>query len=168
MKKYKIIIWIFVLYICQNIIIPMFSRSGLVPDLVMGFAVSYASLDIAYKKISPVVIISAVVAAVGCGRVFPIAVIFVGFAAVAVYLSKNYLRFIPQFLRTLAVTSVFAFVMCVAENFAFGTAVTLEFVKNTAVWYTFLTAFGVCVIYPFVKRATAKNTDNSLLITERN
>ena len=115
MKKLKLVLWIFVLYIIQNIFYPIISVTGIIPDLLLGFVVSYSALEHRFNKLSPVIIICAMLAGTGTGRVFPITVALTGFAGVASYIACGYMKFIPQIIRTQSVTLFFAFLMCVAE-----------------------------------------------------
>lgn len=169
MKNLKLVLWIFVLYIIQNIFYPIISVTGIIPDLLLGFIVSYSALEHRFTKLSPVITICAVVAGTGTGRVFPIVTLFLGLGGVASYVMTNYLRFIPQFIRAQAVTAVFSFIMCVAEFFASARTLTYGFIINTAIWQTVYTVAVSCVIYLILKRIIFKDTEKKILIAqERN
>lgn len=169
MKTLKLVLWIFVLYIIQNIFYPIISVTGFIPDFLLGFTVSYAAIEHRFSKISPVIIICAVLAGTGTGRVFPITVAFIGFAGVASYIICGYMRFIPRIIRTQSVTAVFAFLMYVAEFFVSGKTVTYGFIVNTALWCTLATVVASCVIYLILKRVMFKDTEKKLLVAqERN
>ena len=124
MKKLKLVLWIFVLYTIQNIFYPIISVTGIIPDLLLGFVVSYSALEHRFNKLSPVIIICAMLAGTGTGRVFPITVALTGFAGVASYIACGYMKFIPQIIRTQSVTLFFAFLVCVAEFFVSEKTVT--------------------------------------------
>lgn len=169
MKTLKLVLWIFVLYMIQNIFYPIISVTGIIPDVLLGFAVSYAALEHRFGKLSPVIIICAVLAGTGTGRVFPIVTALVGFGGIASYIICGYMRFIPQFIRTQAVTAVFAFLMCIAEFFVSEKTVTYGFIINTALWYMLYTTAVSCVIYLILKRVMFKDTERKLLVAqERN
>ena len=72
MNKIKLALWVFILYIIQNVFYPIMSISGLVPDFILGFTVAYSCIEPRFKKLSPVIIVCAVIAGTGTGRVFSI------------------------------------------------------------------------------------------------
>ena len=168
MRTYKLVLWIFILYVIQNVFYPVLSLSGYVPELLMCFTVSYASLERKFRRISPVIIICAILSGAGTGRVFSIAVLFIGLAGVAAYLAMSYMQFIPKIIRVGAVTAFFAFLMYCAEFFAVSGTLAYGFITNSAVWYTLYTVVWVCVIH-LILRKTMNTADKTLLIvSERN
>ena len=168
MRTYKLVLWIFILYIIQNVFYPVLSLCGYVPELLMCFVVSYASLERRFRKVSPVIIICAILSGVGTGRVFSIAVLFIGLAGVAAYLAMSYMQFIPKIIRVGAVTAFFAFLMHCAEFFAVSETLTSDFITNTAVWYTLYTTIVVCVIYLILGKIMNIDDKTMLIISERN
>ena len=168
MRTYKLILWIFILYIIQNVFYPVLSLSGYVPELLMCFAVSYSSLERRFRRISPVIIICAILSGTGTGRVFSIAVLFVGLAGVAVYLAMPYMQFIPKTIRVGAMTAFFAFLMYCAEFFAVSGTLTYGFITNFAVWNTLYTVICVCVIYLILKKIMNTADKTLLIVSERN
>ena len=168
MSKIKIFIWIFLLYIIQSVFYPIMSLSGIIPELLLGFAVSYASLEKNIKKSSWVIIICALLSGTGIGRVFPVTVIAVGVAGVIVYVICDYMRFIPRIIRVQCVTAIFAFVTCCCEYFTSEKTLTYTFLANICLWYTLYTTLMSSIIYLILKRSTGEG-DKKLLITyERN
>ena len=165
MNKIKIVIWICILYIIQNVFYPIMSLSGITPELLLGFAVSYAAMERNYKKSSYVIIICALLSGTGIGRVFPISVIMTGAAGVCAYMVCDYLRFIPRIIRVQTVASVFVFIMCCCEYFAATKTVTYSFLTDTALWYTVYTTLASYVIYLILKK-TMGGPDKKLLITQ--
>ena len=168
MRTYKLVLWIFILYIIQTVFYPVLSLCGYVPELLMCFVVSYASLERRFRKVSPVIIICAILSGVGTGRVFSIAVLFIGLAGVAAYLAMSYMQFIPKIIRVGAVTAFFAFLMHCAEFFAVSETLTSDFITNTAVWYTLYTTIVVCVIYLILGKIMNIDDKTMLIISERN
>lgn len=169
MKALKLFLWIFVLYVLQNIVCPIVSVTQLVPDLLLGFIVSYSALEHRFDKLSPVIIITALVAATGTGRVFSIVMLFVGLAGIVSYIFTGYLRFIPHFVRAQLVTLVFSFIMCISEFFVCARTLTGAFIFGTALPCTLFTTVASCIIYLLVRYMIFKNTEKKLLIAqERN
>lgn len=166
MKTLKLVLWIFVLYIIQNIFYPIISVTGIVPDLFLGFVVAYSAFEHRFNKLSSVIIICALVAGCGTGRVFPVVTLFVGLSGIAAYQLCSYLRFIPQFLRMLVLTAVFAFVMSITEFFALSRTITSEFITGTALWQTLYTVLVAGIIYFAVKKTILKNKEKKLLIAQ--
>ncbi len=163
MKNLKLVLCIFVLYLLQNIICPILFGSEFTPELLLGFAVSYTVLESKFSKASAVIIITSLLTATGTGRVFSLVAILAGLAAVTAYIIKDYIRFIPQFVRTQAVIAVFAFIMCISEYFIFSKAMSVGFVLNTAIRYTVYTTIASCIIYLILKRTMFKFNDKKLL-----
>lgn len=169
MKTLKLVLWIFILYIIQNVFCPIISITNIVPELLLSFAVSYAAVEHRFNRLSAVVIVCAVVSGTGTGRVFPIVTTLVGVGGMASYLFRGYLRFIPQFLRTQAVTAIFAFFICVAERFVFSHNFTSSFFVDIALWYTVYTVAVSSVIYLILSKTILKDTNKKILIAqERN
>ena len=168
MSKIKIAVWIFLLYIIQNVFYPIMSLSGIIPELLLGFAVSYASFERNIKKSSWVIIICALLSGTGIGRVFPITAIGVGVAGVIGYVIRDYIRFLPRIIRAMSVTAIFAFVMCCCEYFTSEKTLSYTFLANTCLWYTLYTTLTSGIIYLILKRSIGEG-DKKLLITyERN
>lgn len=163
MKKFKLVLWIFVLYLLQNIIFPILSGSAIVPEFLLGFAVSYTVLESKFSKASAVIIITSLLTATGTGRVFSLVSVLAGLAAVTVYIIKDYIRFIPQFVRTQTVIAVFAFIMCISEYFIYSKTMSVGFILNTALLYTVYTIAASCIIYLILKRTMFKANDKKLL-----
>lgn len=165
MRKTTLILWVFILYIIQNIFYPILTISGIVPDLLLGFTVAYGALERKFRNISRVIIICAILSGIGTGRVFSVAMIMVGFAGIAAYLITGYLQFIPRIIRTQTVTAIFAFLMSCAEYFALFGTITYGFVINTAVWHTAYTTIFSIIIYLLIKKST-NTVDNKILLTQ--
>ena len=163
MRKLKLVLWIFVLYLLQNIILPILSGSAVVPELLLGFAVSYTVLECKFSNTSAVIVITSLLTATGTGRVFSLVSVLAGLAAITAYFIKDYVRFIPQFVRTQAVIAVFAFIMCISEYFIYSKTMSAGFILNTALPYTVYTIAASCVIYLILKRTMFKANDKKLL-----
>lgn len=167
MGTLKLAVWIGVLYIIQNNLYPILTISGIVPDLLFGFALSYSAIEPKFRKVSPVVLICAVLGGTGTGRIFPVTVLMTGIGGMVSYHLSEYLRFIPQIIRTHLVVAIFAFLMCSCEYFATAGTVTYEFLIHTAIWYTLYTTAVSVIIYLILKKIIL-NKDTKLLIQERN
>lgn len=169
MNKFKIFLWIFSIYILQNVFCPIVTVTGVVPDLMLGFLTAYAALEERFNKLLPLILICAVIDATMTGRVFPITTAFVGLGGIASYIMRDYMRFIPKLVRTQAVTALSAFLMSCAEFFVVSNTITVEFLKNTAIWYTVYTVVASIIIYFILNRVMFKKTEKKLLIVqERN
>lgn len=165
MKVLSIAIWIFVLYVIQTVFCPIIGITNIVPELLFCFAVSYAVFEHRFNRLSVVVIMCALISATGVGRSFPIVMLMAGVGGIVSYLSPSYMRFIPQILRTQAVTAFFAFLMCIAENFVFSGRLLLF----NALWHTVYTTIVSCVMYLILKAVMLKKKEKKLLIAqERN
>ncbi len=169
MKKIRLVLWVFVLYIIQNVFYPIMSISGLVPDLILGFTVAYSCIEPRFKKLSPLIIICAIIAGTGTGRVFSIVTLFTGLAGIASYLMCSYMPFIPKILRVLLITLLGAYLAGVAECFVLTKALTYAFLAGPALWQAIYTAIVSCIIYLILNRSVNKNTQKKILIAqERN
>lgn len=157
MKKSKIALWIFVLYVLQNIVFPMLCAPGYTPELMLCFAAVYAVCEDRYGKTPTIIIITALLTGCGTGRVFPIAVFFCGTCAAAVYAAKNYFRFIPCPVRMAAITTVFTYAMYISEYFAGAIPITAELLMTTILFRTIFTVAAEIIIYVPIKRAAVKN-----------
>ena len=169
MNKRKLVLWVFVLYIIQNVFYPIMSISGLVPDLILGFTVAYSCIEPRFKKLSPVIIICAIIAGTGTGREFSIVTLFTGISGVASYLMCSYMPFIPKILRVLLITMLGAYLAGVAEYFVLTKTLTYAFLTAPALWQAIYTGVFSCIIYLILNRSVNKNTQKKILIAqERN
>ncbi len=167
MGKVKVALWIGVLFIVQDVFYPILSLSGIVPDLLLGFSVCYAALEQRIKKVSPVIVICAILCGAGTGRVFSVAVFITGIAGVMAYQLSDYVRFIPRALRVLLIVMVSAFLMSVSEYFVSAQTITYNFIANTALWHTAYTVATAFVIYLILKKTMLSDEKKILLIQER-
>lgn len=169
MNKIKLALWVFILYIIQNVFYPIMSISGLVPDFILGFTVAYSCIEPRFKKLSPVIIVCAVIAGTGTGRVFSIVTLLTGLAGVASYLVCSYMPFIPKILRTLVITILCSYLAGVTEYFVLTKTLAYAFLTGSALWQAIYTGVVSCIIYLILNRSVNKNTQKKILIAqERN
>ena len=165
MKISSLAIWVFILYIIQNTFCPIIGITNLNPELMLAFVATYAVFEHRFGRLSKVIIICAMLSATGVGRSFPIVTFLIGMGGIASYLSVNYLRFVPQIIRTLLVVAVFSFVLSVAETFVFKG----QLIIDTAIWYTVYTTAISLVMYIILKKVILKEKEKKILIAqERN
>lgn len=163
MKTIKIVLWIFVLYIIQNVFYPIMSVSGIVPDLIVGFAVSYPIIEPRLRKASPIIIICAVIAGTGTGRIFPVVTLFCGFASTMSYLTNGQ-RSIPNTLRVALITVICVYLMSVTEYFVLFKEIKTGFLIGNALWHTLYSAVAASIIYIAVKTKNKKKDKNILVL----
>lgn len=163
MRTIKIIIWIFALFILQSVFGGVIGIRGCVPELLLCFTVCFAICD--SSRISAYVLIACgILSGSGVGRVFPIAVIVIGGAGLIACGMASRLRFIPVFVRALAIIALCAFVMCSAEYFTAYKAITFTVLVTRLLPFTLYTAAWGGIMYPTVRRTLFKKTEKKLLV----
>lgn len=159
-------IWIFALYILENVFIHIVSISGALPDLLLAFLIVYAFMKRRFRVVMYVTIICALLSGAGTGRVFGLAAILTGAAGMISYSACGYLRFIPELVRMQTVGLVMAFIISVAEFFFTHHTLSAVSVISYALPNAIYTVVVIGLIYMIVKKTSFKNEDKELLMIE--
>lgn len=166
MGKIATAIWIFALYIIQNVFLHIVSINGSLPDLLLAFLVVYAFMKRRFTTVAYVTIICAILNGAGTGRVFPVVTMLTGFAGMVSYTACGYMRFIPEIVRIQAVGLIMAFIIAVCEFFFTHHTLTGMAVLGYALPDAIYTVVAISIIYLIVKKTSFKNEDKQLLMIE--
>lgn len=162
MRKFKIAIWIFLLYIIQTVFGGAININGTIPDLLLAFAVIFTFYEWELNTATLIIIICGILAGSEAGRVFPAVVIMTCAAAMA---ARGFsAKFIPQCIRVISVIAVSSFVLCAFEYFTAYKWITVYALTNSILPHVIYTVVMACVVYPLVKRTLFYVQDKKQLI----
>lgn len=152
MKRFKLFVWILVLFIIEFTIINRIAFFNSAPDLVFAFAVAYAMLEEEYEYAVGAAIICGICTGSICSGSFSVSVLMYSYGAIIVKALENKLRYIPDFAKALFWT----FVMSALGEAIMYFTLNLSFDPIT-LWRVIL-PFSLCntaaeaILYPIVKK----------------
>lgn len=166
MKRFKLVVWILILFVIEIVFINRLGFFASAPDIVFAFAVSYAMLEEDYYYAVGVSIICGVCTGSICSGSFGVSVLMYSYSAIIVKAFANRLRYIPDFAKTL----FWVFVLSAAGNAITYFALNLSF-ELSVLWRVIL-PYCVCnlaataVIYPIVKKTMVVVDEKKKLIPD--
>ncbi len=169
MRALKLALWIFFIYIIQNVFCAVISINGIVPDLFLAFVIPYAFFERRFKYTSRVIVICAILAGSGVGRIFPMTVVISGISGIGAYAFYSYFRFLPGIIRTQLITVSASFLMFCALLFLSDAAVSAGLIFSDVLPQVIYTTAVSCFVYWLLSRTMFKNdNEKRFIINERN
>lgn len=166
MGKIATAVWIFALYIIQNVFLHTVSVNGSLPDLILAFLVVYAFMKRRFSTVAYVTVICAVLNGAVTGRIFTVVTMLTGIAGMISYVASGYMRYIPELVRIQILGFVMSF-MTVAFEFLLTHQTLLGMaVLSHALADSVYTVIVVSIIYLIVKKTSFKNEGKQLLMIE--
>lgn len=165
MRILKTVIWIICLTVLQTVFCGVFSVMGIMPELLLAFAVIFACGERDRFLNGAVLLVCAVIDASGTGRFFPAVLLGAVCAGLLSRASSGVMRHMPGFIKTFSITVVSAFAIGCAECFAATLGVSAKSVLENVLPHTVYTALCFCAMYPIARR-TLFYARKETLVTE--
>lgn len=164
-KLIKIILWFLLLYILQTVFAGLLKISGIMPELMLSFAVIFSFKERNFNTISYIAVISGILSGSIINSIFPIAVIVVGVSAVIAFYLKNIMKFIPGIVRCLILTAISAFMLSAVQCFAAAKTISIYGLYAEILPYIIYTMISVIIMYPILVHTFFKeHKEKKLLI----
>ena len=164
MRKTVLALWIFAIYIIQNVFGNVISVFGVVPDLFIAFTTVYAFMTRRFRPVAYVTVICAVLSGCGTGRVFAAVVLLTGVTGMISYTACAYMRFIPSVVRVQCVGFVMAFVLGCAEHFFMYHSLGFSAVLTGVLPHAVYTDIAVVIIYLILQQTALQNEEKQILM----
>lgn len=166
MKRFKLVVWILILFVIEIVFINRLGFFASAPDIVFAFALSYAMLEEDYYYAIGVSIICGVCTGSICSGSFGVSVLMYSYSAIIVKACANKLRYIPDIAKTL----FWVFVLSAAGNAVIYFTLNLSFEANV-LWrvilpYCMCNLAATAVIYPLVKKTMVIVDEKKKLIPD--
>lgn len=101
MKIFKYIVWIFLLFLLQTVVMNYIAPFGFRPDLILPFVAATAIKEDSFKNATIVSIVCAVLAGALSGKNFSFCVLFYTYEGAMIFNMRRRPRYMPDFLRFL-------------------------------------------------------------------
>lgn len=166
MKKFKLIVWILILFIIEVAVMNRIRFFNSAPDLVFAFAIVYAMIEEEYEYAIGAAVICGICTGSVCSGSFSVSTLMYSYGAIIVKAFENKMRYIPDFAKALFWT----FVMSAAGEAIMYFALNLSF-EMSVLWRVIL-PFSVCntiaaaILYPIVKKTMIIVDEKKKLIPE--
>lgn len=164
MRKFKVFLWIMILFLLQTTALARIHIFQAVPFIIMPYAVCVAILDDDFDVAAIIGIVCAVLAGSLCGREFTVVTLFMVFAVLIVNGFRNRPAYISGFFKsvfwTFLLSGVFEIVCYAVENINLTVHMLLFDALPTAVINTLMCV----IIYPLLKKIMYKKEEKKLLL----
>lgn len=166
MKRFKLVIWILILFIIEIAVINRIRFFTSAPDIVFAFAVVYAMLEEDYNYAIGVSVICGICTGSVCSGSFPVSVLMYSYSALLVRALRNKPRYIPDFVKTLfwifVLSAAGETVLYFVLNLSFGLRALWEIVLPFSVF----NLIAAAVMYPIVKKTMTSVDEKKKLIPD--
>lgn len=164
MRKFKIFLWIFIIFLIQTVILARVHVLGAVPSLVLPYVICVMLLE---SELNKAVVISAICSAAAgalCGREFVVTVLYLFYCSLIVFT----LRKKPVYIKGFVKAVFWTFIMSGASEILFfalrNMTVTEEMLLYNALPTAVINTILTVIIYPILKRTMYKEEKKKLLI----
>lgn len=164
MRKFKIAIWMIVVYIIQTVFCGVIDFNGTAPDLLLAFTVIFAFYELELKATTVIILLSGVLSGSEAGRIFPAVMIVTGIAGLLSRGLFKMFKFVPQCIKIISVIIVASFLLCSFEYFAMYKSIPAAALMESILPYVAYTGVAGCIMYPIVKRTLFSNRNQKQLI----
>lgn len=156
MRTVKIVLWIILLLIVKTVFVRVIGISGIMPELLMAFAVIFAFHERRLSVASYVIIICGAVAGAGIGESFPVLVLVTGAAGITAYRANSVLRFIPKYIRCATIVAAASIIYGVLRCLLNMGMFQLNMIFESLIPYVIYTTIAACIIYPLIIKTLFK------------
>ncbi|MGN0148649.1 MAG: rod shape-determining protein MreD [Clostridia bacterium] len=166
MKRLKLFLWIFILFILKTVVINRINFFNSAPDLVFAFVIAYAMIEEDFYYAACTGIICGICTGSLCSVSFPVSVLMYTYSVLLVTALKNKPRYIPDFVKTL----FWVFILSAAGEAVLYFTINLSMGIN--VLFKMIIPFGIynlaaaALIYPLVKKTMHIVDDKKKLIPD--
>lgn len=166
MKNFKTIVWIFVVFLIQTVIVAPIHIFGACPSLVLSYVMCVMILENEFRRAAVISIVCAAMMGALGGRGFTVIVLFYVYSSIAVFsLRKKPLYAmdsIKALVWTFIVSALLEVVMYVIQNMTINMGMIISTVLPTAVINTVMAG----IMYPILKKTLYQDdSKKKLLIT---
>lgn len=164
MRKFKIFLWIFMIFLIQTVILARVHIFGAVPSLVLPFIICVALLENEFGDASVIGAICSAAAGALCGREFVVTVLYFFYCSLIVFVLRSKFVYIKGFVKAIFWT----FILSGAGEILFfalrNMTVTVDMLLYDALPTAVINAGLAMIIYPVLKRTMYKEEKKKLLI----
>ncbi len=164
MRKFKIVVWMLLIYLFQTVFSGVINFNGSAPDLLLVFAVVFAYYEWEFSLTAWIILICGVLSGSEAGRVFPAVVLAVGAASLISRSLYKVAKLIPEFVKILLVVVISSFTLCAFEYFTVYKAISIYALIYNILPYVIYTSVSVCVMHPLMKKTLFRTKDKKQLI----
>ncbi len=149
-KIIKIIVWLLVMYILSTVFAGLIKINGVMPELMLSFAVIYAFREKSFASASYIMVICGIVSGSMLASIFPISVIVIGVASIIAFYLKNTAKFIHGVVRCEIVIALAVVLMSAAGCFVALRTIDLNSLYMEIIPRAVYTVIAAAVMYPLM------------------
>lgn len=164
MRKFKIFLWIFIIFLIQTVVLARVHIFGAVPSLVLPYLICVMLLENELKKAAVIGAVCSAAAGALCGREFSVTVLYMFYCSLAVFALKKKPRYINGFIKALFWTFIASGVLEILFFVLRAMTVTAAMLLYGALPTAVINTVFAAVIYPVLKRTMYKEEKKKLLI----
>ena len=164
MRKLKVFLWMFIIFLIQTVIVSRIRFYGAVPSIVMAYAVSVMLLEEEFNSAASTAVLCAVSAGALCGRNFYVMTLYIFFVSLIVFALRRKPLYIAGFLKAIFYTFVFSGALEILFFAMTNMTVTTDMLLYDALTTAAVNTVFVIATYPLLKRTMYKKEEKKLLI----
>lgn len=164
MRRFKIFLWIFIVFLLQTVVVSHIHILGAVPSLVISFILCIVIMENEFRN--AVIISSICAAAMGAlsGREFVIMTLAYVYSSIIVFRLRKKPAYISNFSKTLMWTFIVSAAIEILYFMIMNWTINLNVLLYDALPTAVLNILGTLVLYPILKRTMYKEEKKKLLI----
>lgn len=164
MRRFKIFLWIFIVFLMQTVVISHVHILGAVPSVVMSYVICVVIMENEFRN--AVIISSICAAAMGAlsGREFVIMTLAYVYSSIIVFKLRKKPAYIGNFAKAAGWTFIMSAVIEILYFMIMTWTINLNMILYDALPTAVLNVLGTIVIYPILKHTLYKEDKKKLLI----
>lgn len=164
MRRFKIFLWIFVVFLFQTVVVSHIHILGAVPSIVISFILCVVIMENEFRN--AVIISSICAAAMGAlaGREFVIMTLAYVYSSIVVFRLRKKPTYISNFSKSVMWTFIVSAVIEVLYFMIMNWTINLNVLLYDALPTAVLNLLGTLLIYPILKHTLYKEEKKKLLI----
>lgn len=164
MRRFKIFLWIFIVFLMQTVVISHVHILGAVPSVVMSYVICVVIMENEFRN--AVIISSICAAAMGAlsGREFVTMTLAYVYSSVIVFKLRKKPAYIGNFPKAVGWTFIMSAVIEILYFMIMTWTINLNMILYDALPTAVLNILGTIVIYPILKHTLYKEEKKKLLI----
>lgn len=149
-KIIKIIVWLLVIYILSTAFAGLIKINGVIPELMLSFAIIYAFREKSFATASYMMVICGIISGSMLTSIFPLSVIITGVSSIIAFYLKNRAKFIPGVIRCELIIAAAVLLMSAAGSFVALRSIDLNALYMEMIPHTVYTVIAAAVMYPIM------------------
>ncbi len=164
MRRFKIFLWIFIVFLLQTVVVSHIHIFGAVPSLVISYMMCVVIMENEFRN--AVIISSVCAAAMGAlsGREFVIMTLAYVYSSICVFRLRKKPAYISNFQKSVIWTFVVSAVIEILYFTIMNWSINLNVLLYDALPTAVLNILGTIIIYPVLKRTMYREEKKKLLI----